>query len=218
MALGLIGKKCGMTRIFTEEGDSIPVTVIEIFSPHRVAQLRTLEKEGYRAVQVAYGSKKSSHINKPTMGHLQKMGVGAAQGLKEFRLNEKELPDIKVGDAVNVDIFQAGQRVDVRGLTRGKGFAGVIKRHHFTMQDATHGNSLSHRAHGSTGQRQDPGKVFKNKKMAGHMGDAYRTARYQEVIRVDVERNLLLIKGAVPGAPDNEVVITLSTKKQKRGS
>ena|SRR3989344_4847738 len=218
MALGLIGKKCGMTRIFTEEGDSIPVTVIEIFSPHRVAQLRTLEKEGYRAVQVAYGSKKSSHINKPTMGHLQKMGVGAAQGLKEFRLNEKELPDIKVGDAVNVDIFQGGQRVDVRGLTRGKGFAGVIKRHHFTMQDATHGNSLSHRAHGSTGQRQDPGKVFKNKKMAGHMGDAYRTARYQEVIRVDVERNLLLIKGAVPGAPDNEVVITLSTKKQKRGS
>ena len=178
MALGLIGKKCGMTRIFTEEGDSIPVTVIEIFSPHRVAQLRTLEKEGYRAVQVAYGSKKSSHINKPTMGHLQKMGVGAAQGLKEFRLNEKELPDIKVGDAVNVDIFQAGQRVDVRGLTRGKGFAGVIKRHQFTMQDATHGNSLSHRAHGSTGQRQDPGKVFKNKKMAGHYPAAFPAPEY----------------------------------------
>ncbi|MDD7804750.1 MAG: 50S ribosomal protein L3 [Endozoicomonas sp. (ex Botrylloides leachii)] len=209
MTIGLVGKKCGMTRIFTEDGASIPVTVIEV-DPNRVSQVKTLETDGYTAVQVTSGTKKSSRINKPKAGHYAKAGVEAGQGLWEFRVDAGA--EYKLGDAIGVDIFEQGQKVDVTGQSKGKGFQGAVKRWNFRTQDATHGNSLSHRAPGSIGQCQTPGRVFKGKKMAGHMGAVKTTVQSLEIIRVDVERNLLLIKGAVPGASGADVVVKPAIK------
>lgn len=215
MSVGLVGQKCGMTRIFTEAGDSIPVTVIQVI-PNRVVQVKTNDTDGYCAIQVTAGNeKKSSRVNKPTAGHFAKAGVPVAEVVREFRLDESQLASYKVGDSLTVDLFQEGQQVDVEGITKGKGFAGVIKRHHFTMQDATHGNSLSHRAHGSTGQRQTPGRVFKGKKMAGHLGNVKRSAINQTVVQVNKELNCILVKGAIPGAPGGFVVLHTTVKNKK---
>ena len=211
MAIGVVGRKAGMTRVFTEAGESIPVTVIEV-EPNRVTQLRDLERDGYRAYQVAVGERRACRVNKAQAGHYAKAGVEAGRGLWEFRLADGEGEDIAVGGEVKVDIFEAGQKIDVTGKSIGKGFAGGVKRHNFAMQDATHGNSLSHRAPGSIGQNQTPGRVFKGKKMAGHMGAARTTTQNLEVVRIDVERNLLLVRGAVPGAKGGDVMIRPSVK------
>jgi large subunit ribosomal protein L3 len=217
MSLGLVVEKCGTSRVFLEkDGSSVPVTVVKVLS-HKVAQVKTREKNGYRAVQCAIGSKHPSKLTKAVLGEFIKQGIEPAKGLKEFRLEESELPEVKVGDEFNATVFNEGQLVDVRGLSRGKGFAGTVKRHNFRTQDASHGNSLSHRAPGSIGQCQTPGRVMKGKKMSGHMGDVFRTSQALTVVRVDVERNLLLIKGAVPGAPGTELVVSPSVKA-KRGS
>lgn len=206
MTIGLIGQKCGMTRIFTGEGETVPVTVIQV-DPNRIVQLKDETTDGYRAVQVTFGHKKASKLGKSLVGHYAKASVEAGEGLWEFRLDQEEGKDLKVGAEIKADIFKVGDTVDVQGVTKGKGFAGVIKRYHFASQDATHGNSLSHRAPGSIGQRQTPGRVFKGKKMAGHLGDVNRTIRNLEVVRVDTDRNLLLIKGGVPGAPSGKLII-----------
>jgi large subunit ribosomal protein L3 len=206
MAIGLVGRKLGMTRVFTEDGASLPVTVIEV-QPNRVAQVKSEERDGYRGLQVTTGSRKASRVSKPRAGHFAKAGVEAGRGLWEFRLEGEEGADLEVGAELKVDLFEAGQIVDVTGTSKGKGFQGVIKRHNFSMQDATHGNSLSHRAPGSIGQNQTPGRVFKGKKMAGHMGNERCTVQNLEVVRVDAERNLLLIKGAVPGSTGGDVVV-----------
>jgi len=211
MAIGLIGKKAGMTRIFTDEGSSISVTVVEV-DPNRVTQVRTEDADGYRAFQVTTGKRRASRVSKPMAGHYAKAGTEAGRGLWEFRLADGEGNDIEVGKQLGVELFEAGQKVDVAGTTIGKGFAGGVKRHNFHMQDATHGNSLSHRAPGSIGQCQTPGRVFKGKKMAGHMGDVRRTTQNLEVVRVDADRNLLLIKGSVPGARGGDVVVTPAVK------
>ncbi|MBD3619378.1 MAG: 50S ribosomal protein L3 [Chromatiales bacterium] len=211
MAIGLVGRKVGMTRVFTEDGASQPVSVIEV-EPNRVAQLRTEELDGYRALQVTTGSKKASRITKPEAGHFAKAGVEAGRGLWEFRLEGEEGADLAVGAELKVDLFEAGQKVDVTGITKGKGFAGAIKRHHFRGQDNTHGNSLSHRAPGSIGQNQTPGRVFKGKKMAGHMGAVRNTAQNLEVVRVDAERNLILVKGAIPGSKGGDVIVRPAVK------
>jgi large subunit ribosomal protein L3 len=200
-----------MTRIFTEEGDSIPVTVIEA-SPNRIAQVKTEENDGYRALQVTLGTKRTNLVNKPAAGHFAKSEVEAGEGLWELRLGADEGEDLEAGAELAVNQFEPGQKVDVTGTSKGKGFAGTVKRHNFRMQDATHGNSLSHRAPGSIGQCQTPGRVFKGKKMAGHMGDERVTTQNLEVIRVDVDRNLLLIKGAVPGAAGGHVAVRPSVK------
>ena len=212
MALGIIGRKRGMTRIFAEDGSVVPVTVIEV-EPNRVTHVKTAESDGYSAVQVTVGARHRGRVSKPQAGSYAKAGVEAGRGLWEFRVGAQDIGAIKPGAEVKVDIFAAGQRVDVSGRSIGKGFAGVIKRHHFSAQDATHGNSLSHRAHGSTGQRQTPGRVFKGKRMAGHLGDANRTVQGLEVVRVDAERNLLLLKGAVPGAPGGDVSVRPTCKR-----
>ncbi|OMH28449.1 50S ribosomal protein L3 [Motiliproteus sp. MSK22-1] len=209
MAIGLVGRKAGMTRVFTEDGASVPVTVIEV-EPNRVTQVKTLEADGYSAVQVTAGARKSSHVNKPEAGHFAKAGVEAGRGLWEFRLSGDE--EVQVGDQLTVERFEAGQKVDVTGESKGKGFQGGIKRWNFTMQDATHGNSISHRAPGSIGQCQTPGRVWKGKKMAGHMGAERVTVQTLEVVRVDAERNLLLIKGAVPGATGGDVFVNTAVK------
>lgn len=211
MSLGLVGQKKGMTRVFTEAGESIPVTVIEII-PNRVTQIKTNDTDGYCAIQITTGSKKSSRVNKAMAGHFAKAGVEAGNIIREFRVTETELSAINVGDSLSVDQFSEGQCLDIQGITKGKGFAGVIKRHHFTMQDATHGNSLSHRAHGSTGQRQTPGRVFKGKKMAGHLGNDARSAINQPVVQVNKEMNYVLVKGAIPGAPGEYVVLKATVK------
>jgi len=211
MTIGVVGRKVGMTRVFTDEGALLPVTVIEI-EPNRVAQLKTLEADGYRAVQVTTGSRKASRVTKPAAGHFAKAGVEAGRGLWEFRLNDGEGEDLAVAGEIKVDIFEAGQKVDISGISIGKGFAGAVKRHNFSTQDATHGNSLSHRAPGSIGQNQSPGRVFKGKRMAGHMGAVKRTTQNLEVVRVDAERNLLLVKGAVPGAKGGNVVVRPAVK------
>jgi large subunit ribosomal protein L3 len=211
MTIGVVGRKAGMTRVFTEEGASVPVTVIEV-PPNKVTQLKSVETDGYRAVQITAGERKPSRVNKPMAGVYAKAGVEPGRGLWEFRLNDGEGEDLQSGSAINVEIFSAGQKVDVTGTSIGKGYAGVIKRHHFSTQDMTHGNSLSHRAPGSIGQNQTPGRVFKGKKMAGHMGNVKRTAQNLEVVRVDAERNLLLIKGAVPGAKGGDVIVRSSVK------
>ena len=216
MAIGIVGRKVGMTRVFTEEGDSVPVTVIEV-EPNRVTQVRNAEIDGYAAVQVTTGHRKMSRVNKPTAGHLAKAGVEPGRGIWEFRLDGAEGSDIEIGGAIKADIFEAGQKVDVRGNTKGKGFQGGVKRHNFQMQDATHGNSLSHRSAGSIGQCQTPGRVFKGKKMAGQMGSVQRSAQNLEVVRVDVERNLLLIKGAVPGHQGSDVIVTPAVKTASKG-
>lgn len=206
MAIGLVGRKLGMTRVFTEDGASLPVTVIEV-QPNRVAQVKTEERDGYRALQVTAGTRKASRVTRPRAGHFAKAGVEAGRGLWEFRLEGDQGADLEVGAELKVDLFEAGQIVDVTGTSKGKGFQGVIKRHNFSMQDATHGNSLSHRAPGSIGQNQTPGRVFKGKKMAGHMGNERCTVQNLEVVRVDAERNLLLIKGAVPGSTGGDVLV-----------
>jgi len=215
MTIGLVGRKSGMTRVFTEDGASVPVTVVEI-APNRVTQIKELETDGYRAIQVTAGSRKASKVSKPEAGHFAKAGVAAGEGLWEFRLDASD-EVFEVGAELTVERFEQGQKVDVAGRSKGKGFQGVVKRWNFRTQDATHGNSLSHRAPGSIGQCQTPGRVFKGKKMSGHMGDERITTQGLEVIRVDVERNLLLIKGAVPGAPGGEVIIRPTVKAAGAG-
>jgi len=216
MAIGIVGRKVGMTRVFTEDGASVPVTVIEV-GTNRVTQLRSKETDGYTAVQVTTGSRKASRVNKPIAGHLAKAGVEAGRGFWEFRIDESEAERFQVGGEIKVDIFEAGQIVDVRGISKGKGFQGGVKRHNFRTQDATHGNSLSHRAPGSIGQCQTPGRVFKGKKMAGHMGNAKCSAQNLEVVRVDSERNLLLVKGSVPGSRGGDVIVTPAIKMVNKG-
>ena len=216
MAIGIVGRKAGMTRIFGEDGVSTPVTVIEV-DPNRVTLVRTVEGDGYNAIQITTGSKKTSRVNKPLAGHFAKAGTEAGRGLWEFRLDDHEGEVPQVGGSVDVSIFEAGQKVDVRGLSKGKGFQGAIKRHNFRTQDATHGNSLSHRGPGSIGQCQTPGRVFKGKKMAGHMGNENVCTQNLEVVRVDAERNLLLVKGAVPGARGGDVVVTPAIKLKNKG-
>jgi large subunit ribosomal protein L3 len=211
MAIGLVGRKCGMTRVFTDAGDSVPVTVIEAL-PNRITQVKTQEADGYRAVQVTTGARKPSRVRKPQQAHFAKAGVEPGRGLWEFRLGDEEGADLESGGQITVEIFSDGQVVDVAGTSIGKGFAGTIKRHNFRSQDATHGNSLSHRAAGSIGQNQTPGRVFKGKKMSGQMGNVSRTAQNLTVVRVDAERHLLLVRGAVPGAKGGDLVIRPSLK------
>ncbi|MCW8091010.1 50S ribosomal protein L3 [Alteromonas sp. ASW11-130] len=211
MAIGLVGRKVGMTRIFTEDGTSIPVTVIEA-TPNRVTQLRTEETDGYRALQVTAGTKKANRVNKATAGHFSKAGVDAGRGLWEFRLEGNEGDDIKVGSEITVEIFNDTKKIDVTGTSKGKGFAGAIKRWNFSSQRMTHGNSLSHRAPGSIGQNQSPGKVFKGKKMAGQLGNKQVTTQSLEVVRVDVENSLILVKGAIPGATGGDVIVKPAVK------
>ena len=211
MPIGLVGRKCGMTRIFTEAGESIPVTVIEA-RPNRVTTLRTKDRDGYRAVQVTVGEKSPARLTKAAAGHFASNAVEAGEGLWEFRLGASEGEDLVPGSEIKVDLFAPGQRVNVIGTSKGKGYAGVIKRHNFRMQDATHGNSLSHRAPGSIGQNQTPSRVFKGKKMSGQMGNVQRTAENLEVVRIDAERNLILVKGAVPGAASGRVILRPTSK------
>jgi large subunit ribosomal protein L3 len=203
-----------MTRIFTEDGESLPVTVIEV-PPNRVTQIKTIDTDGYRAVQVTTKERRPSRVSKPMVGQFAKANTEAGRGLWEFRLNDQEGEQLQPGSTISVDIFNEGQKVDVTGTSIGKGFAGVIKRHHFAAQDATHGNSLSHRAPGSIGQNQSPGRVFKGKRMAGHMGNAKTTTQNLEVVKVDRERNLLLVKGAVPGAKGGDLIVRASVKARK---
>lgn len=210
MSLGIVGRKVGMTRIFSDDGVSTPVTVIEV-EPNRVSQIKTVETDGYTAVQVITGTRRASRVTKPMAGHYRKAGVEAGRGAWEFRVDS--LGDLELGSEIKVDLFEQGQIVDVSGVTKGKGFQGGVKRHNFTMQDATHGNSVSHRANGSIGQNQTPGRVFKGKKMSGHMGAENQTTQNLQVVRVDVERNLMLIRGAVPGAKTGDVIIRPAVKQ-----
>jgi large subunit ribosomal protein L3 len=211
MSIGLVGRKSGMTRVFTESGSSIPVTVVEVL-PNRVTQVKSVENDGYSAIQVTAGSKKSSHISKAAAGHFAKAGVEAGLGLWEFRADAGVIGKFAPGAELNVTTFSEGQMVDVTGVSKGKGFQGVIKRHHFSMQDATHGNSLSHRAPGSIGQNQSPGRVWKGKRMAGHMGDEQVTIQNLKIVKVDTANNLLLILGSVPGATGGDVIISPAVK------
>lgn len=208
MAIGVIGRKCGMTRVFADNGASVPVTVIEV-TPNRVTQLKAGETDGYEAVQVTVGERRASRVTKPQAGHFAKAGVEAGRTVREFRAEAGEL---ELGGEVTAELFEAGQMVDVTGTSKGKGFAGVVKRWNFSTQDATHGNSLSHRAPGSIGQNQSPGRVFKGKKMAGHLGAERVTVQNLEVVRVDAEKNLLLVKGAVPGAAGGDVIVRPAVK------
>ena len=214
MTMGLVGRKCGMTRVFTEDGESIPVTVIEA-QPNRITQVKTADVDGYRALQVTAGSKKPSRVSKPEAGHFAAAKVEAGDLLTEFRIADEDGAEYELGGELRVDLFEEGQKVDVIGTTIGKGFAGTVKRHNFRTQDATHGNSLAHRAPGSIGQNQTPGRVFKGKKMSGHMGNVRRTVQNLEVVRVDSDRNLLLIKGAVPGHRGGNVVVRPAVKARK---
>ncbi|UOD50511.1 50S ribosomal protein L3 [Orrella daihaiensis] len=210
--LGLVGRKVGMTRLFTDEGESIPVTVLDV-SNNRVTQVKTQESDGYAAVQLTFGTRRASRVNKPLAGHFAKAGVESGSVLKEFRLDPAKAAEFAPGAVVAVDsVFEAGQQVDVTGTTIGKGFAGAIKRHHFGSQRASHGNSVSHRAPGSIGQAQDPGRIFPGKKMAGHLGDVTRTIQNLDVVRVDVERGLLMVKGAVPGHAGANVIVRPAVK------
>jgi large subunit ribosomal protein L3 len=211
MAIGLIGRKCGMTRIFTEAGTGIPVTVIQA-EPNRVTQVKTHVTDGYCAVQVTLGSKRASLLNKPQKGHFAKANAGTGRGLWELRVDESQISGFAVGAEIKVDTFAVGDMVDVTGVTKGKGFAGTIKRHNFKMGDATHGNSLSHRSPGSLGQRQTPGRVFPGKKMAGHMGDVQQTTQNLKVVRIDLERHLIMVSGPVPGATNGDVVVKPAAK------
>lgn len=210
MAIGLVGRKCGMTRIFTEDGSSVPVTVVEV-APNKVTQVKTVDTDGYSAIQITQGAKKASRVNKAAAGHFAKAGVEAGLGLWEFRTEQSE-EAFEVGQELTVSRFEAGQIVDVTGQSKGKGFQGGVKRWNFAMQDATHGNSISHRAPGSIGQCQTPGRVWKGKKMAGHMGAAQVTTQNLEVVRVDADTNVILIKGAVPGASGGEIILRPAVK------
>lgn len=216
MSIGLVGRKCGMSRVFTEAGESIPVTVVEV-TPNRITQLKTDEVDGYEALQVTIGSRRPIRVNKAAAGHFAKAGVEAGRALYEFRATAEEKTGLEVGGEVKVDLFEEGQKIDVTGVSVGKGFQGGIKRHNFSMQDATHGNSLSHRSNGSIGMCQTPGRVFKGKKMSGQMGNVQRTTQNLEVVRIDVDKNLLLIKGSVPGSKGGDVMIKPAVKI-KRGA
>jgi large subunit ribosomal protein L3 len=210
-SLGLVGRKAGMSRIFTDDGKSVPVTLIEA-TPNRITQIKTIETDGYSAVQITAGVKRAALVNKPEAGHLAKAKVEAGRGLWEMRVADDKIGDFEVGGEIKADIFEVGQIVDVEGVTKGKGFQGTIKRWNFKMGDATHGNSLSHRSPGSIGQRQTPGRVFPGKKMSGHMGAVRQSTQRLEVVRVDAERGLIAIKGAVPGAPGGDVIVRPSSK------
>ena len=210
-SLGIVGRKAGMSRMFTEDGKSVPVTLIEA-TPNRITQIKTPETDGYSAVQVAVGSRRASLVTKPVAGHLAKAKVEAGRGLWELRIEADKLGDFTVGGEIKADIFEVGQKVDVQGVTKGKGFQGTIKRWNFRMGDATHGNSLSHRAPGSLGQRQTPGRVFPGKKMSGHMGAVQQSTQNLEIVRVDAERGLIAVRGAVPGAPGGDVIVRPASK------
>ena len=212
-SLGIVGRKAGMSRMFTEDGKSVPVTLIEA-TPNRITQIKTLDTDGYSAVQVTAGVKRASLLSKPATGHLAKAKVEAGRGLWELRVEADQIGAYEVGGEIKADIFEVGQKVDVQGVTKGKGFQGTIKRWNFTMGDATHGNSLSHRSPGSIGQRQTPGRVFPGKKMAGHMGAVNRSSMNLEVVKIDTERHLIAVKGAVPGAPGGNVVIRPAVKSK----
>lgn len=211
MNIGLVGRKIGMTRIFTDDGASVPVTVLDV-SNNRVSQIKTEDNDGYAAVQIAFGSRRNSRVNKAQAGHFAKAGVEAAEVMREFPLSAEVAAQFQAGAAVSAEIFQPGQMVDVTGVTQGKGFAGVIKRHHFKSQRASHGNSRSHNVPGSIGMAQDPGRVFPGKRMAGHLGSVRRTVQNLEVVRVDAERGLLLVKGAVPGSKGGQVMVRPAVK------
>ena len=218
MSLGLVGRKVGMMRIFTDDGDSIPVTVLDV-SNNRVTQIKTPETDGYSAVQVTFGQRRASRVTKAAAGHLAKAGVEAGTVLKEFRVDSAKASEMKAGDVVPVGLFEVGQKVDVQGATIGKGYAGVIKRYHFSSGRATHGNSRSHNVPGSIGMAQDPGRVFPGKRMTGHLGDDNRTVQNLVIARVDAERQLLLVKGAVPGAKNGQVIVLPAIKvKTKKGA
>jgi large subunit ribosomal protein L3 len=214
MTLGLVGRKVGMTRIFTDDGDSLPVTVLDV-SDNRITQVKTAGTDGYHAVQVTFGKRRASRVGKPAAGHLAKAGAEAGHVLREFRVSEQEIANFKAGSKVGVDIFKVGQIVDVTGVSQGKGFAGVIKRHHFSSNRASHGNSISHNKPGSTGMAQDPGRVFPGKRMAGQLGNKKRTAQNLEIVRIDAERQLLLVKGAVPGSRGRDIVVRPASKTPK---
>lgn len=216
MAIGVIGRKAGMTRLFDEDGNSIAVTVIEV-PANRVSQIKSPGADGYQAIQVAFGNRKASRVTKAMAGHYAKAGIEAAQTLREFRLDDGEAGQVGVGEELTVAMFAPGQKVDVRGVTKGRGFSGGIRRHHFKGQDVSHGNSLSHRAPGSIGQNQSPGRVFKGKKMAGQHGAANRCTQNLEVMRVDIDRQLLLVRGGVPGPAGGQVVVLPSVKQKNKG-
>ena len=215
MSLGLVGRKVGMTRVFTADGDSVPVTVLDV-SNNRVTQIKTPETDGYSAVQVTFGTRRASRVNKPLAGHLAKAGVEAGSILREFTVAAKDLTNVAVGGKIGVDVFKVGQMVDVSGTSQGKGFAGAIRRHHFSSNRASHGNSRSHNSAGSIGMAQDPGRVFPGKKMAGHLGAVSRTTQSLEVVRIDIERGLLLIKGAVPGSRGGNIIVRPAAKARAK--
>ncbi|HJQ63503.1 MAG TPA: 50S ribosomal protein L3 [Burkholderiales bacterium] len=215
MSLGLVGRKVGMTRVFTDDGDSIPVTVVDV-SNNRVTQIKTVESDGYAGVQVSFGKRRASRINKAAAGHFAKAGVEGGHVLKEFRVAPDQLADMKVGGTIGADLFKVGQKVDVSGVSLGKGFAGVIKRHNFSSNRASHGNSVSHNKPGSISMAQDPGRVFPGKKMPGHLGAANRTVQNLEIVRIDAERQLLLIRGAVPGSKGGDIAVYPAVKAGKR--
>lgn len=211
MSLGLVGRKVGMTRIFTDDGDSIPVTVVEV-GDNRVTQIKTDETDGYTAVQVTFGSRRASRVTKPLAGHLAKAGVEAGEVIKEFRIDAAKAAELQAGSSLSVDLFQVGQKIDVQGVSIGKGYAGTIKRYHFASGRATHGNSRSHNVPGSIGMAQDPGRVFPGKRTTGHLGDVTRTVQNLEIAKIDAERKLLLVKGAIPGSKGGKVIVTPAVK------
>ena len=215
MSLGLVGRKVGMTRIFTDDGDSIPVTVVEV-GDNRVTQIKTDETDGYTAVQVTFGTRRASRVTKPLAGHLAKAGVEAGEVIKEFRVDAARAAEFQPGANISVDLFEVGQKIDVQGVTIGKGYAGTIKRYHFSSGRASHGNSRSHNVPGSIGMAQDPGRVFPGKRMTGHMGDVTRTVQNLEIAKIDAERKLLLVKGAIPGAKGGQVIVTPAVKARAK--
>ena len=215
MSLGLVGRKVGMTRIFTDDGDSIPVTVVEV-GDNRVTQIKTDETDGYTAVQVTFGSRRASRVTKPLAGHLAKAGVEAGEIIKEFRIDAAKAAELQAGGSLSVDLFEVGQKIDVQGVTIGKGYAGTIKRYHFASGRATHGNSRSHNVPGSIGMAQDPGRVFPGKRMTGHLGDVTRTVQNLEIAKIDAERKLLLVKGAIPGSKGGKVIVTPAVKAKAK--
>ncbi|CAG9178833.1 50S ribosomal protein L3 [Cupriavidus sp. WKF15] len=215
MSLGLVGRKVGMTRIFTDDGDSIPVTVVEV-GDNRVTQIKTDETDGYTAVQVTFGARRASRVTKPLAGHLAKAGVEAGEIIREFRIDAAKAAELQAGGSLSVDLFEVGQKIDVQGVTIGKGYAGTIKRYHFASGRATHGNSRSHNVPGSIGMAQDPGRVFPGKRMTGHLGDVTRTVQNLEIAKIDAERKLLLVKGAIPGSKGGKVIVTPAVKAKAK--
>jgi large subunit ribosomal protein L3 len=215
MSLGLVGRKVGMTRIFTDDGDSIPVTVVEV-GDNRVTQIKTDETDGYTAVQVTFGARRASRVTKPLAGHLAKAGVEAGEIIREFRIDAAKAAELQAGGSLSVDLFEVGQKIDVQGVSIGKGYAGTIKRHHFASGRASHGNSRSHNVPGSIGMAQDPGRVFPGKRMTGHLGDVTRTVQNLEIAKIDAERKLLLVKGAIPGSKGGKVIVTPAVKAKAK--